>query len=375
MRTKDEVHRLAWARLREAGAARFPFPIEGRIPSFVGAEAAAGRLASLPFYRRARRLKCNPDSPQLPVRRRALADGKVVFMAVPRLRQERCFLELDPSRLGSRRLARAASIAGAARLGRPAHPLAMPAIDLVVAGSVAVTPDGARLGTGGGCSDLEFAIGRELGLITSRTIVVTTVHDAQLIEEAWPVSPHDVPVDWIVTPTRAIACRGGHPRRGWYDAGVSDLEKRASEALERIDGIGAAVLFGSRATGRARPSSDLDVAVLPHAGWRGSRLPLLKRCLVALADLAPDGRVDVVFIDEAPALLRQRIFESGHLLLCRDPVRWRDWRVRTMREHGDREQIRRLMREAQRRRLEGGVASGRSGRALRSLERTGKLPH
>jgi 5-formyltetrahydrofolate cyclo-ligase len=30
-------------------------------------------------------VKANPDSPQLPVRQRALEDGKTVYMAVPRL--------------------------------------------------------------------------------------------------------------------------------------------------------------------------------------------------------------------------------------------------------------------------------------------------
>jgi 5-formyltetrahydrofolate cyclo-ligase len=50
-----------------------------------GAEQAAARLADLPKWQTARVVNANPDSPQLPVRRRALADGKVVYMAVPRL--------------------------------------------------------------------------------------------------------------------------------------------------------------------------------------------------------------------------------------------------------------------------------------------------
>jgi 5-formyltetrahydrofolate cyclo-ligase len=40
----------------------------------------------MPEWPAARVVKANPDAPQLPVRRRALADGKVVYMAVPRLR-------------------------------------------------------------------------------------------------------------------------------------------------------------------------------------------------------------------------------------------------------------------------------------------------
>ena len=58
-------------------------------------------------------------------------------MAVPRLRQARCFWELDRRRL--RDPPAAASIGGAAKAGRAVDPRELPHIDLVVAGSVAVT--------------------------------------------------------------------------------------------------------------------------------------------------------------------------------------------------------------------------------------------
>jgi hypothetical protein len=49
-------------------------------------------------------------------------------MAVPRLTDERCFLRLDPARLGTR-LAQAATIKGAARLGEPVTPRELEHID------------------------------------------------------------------------------------------------------------------------------------------------------------------------------------------------------------------------------------------------------
>jgi hypothetical protein len=78
--------------------ARFP-GAKGRIPNFAGASAAAARLASLPAWRAARVVKANPDAPQLLVRAQALADGKLLYMAVPRLADERPFILLDPGRL------------------------------------------------------------------------------------------------------------------------------------------------------------------------------------------------------------------------------------------------------------------------------------
>ena len=211
--TKPALRRRVWQLLRARRVARFPFPIEDRIPNFVGAEAAAARAASLPEWGKARHLKCNPDAPQRPVRLRALRDGKVVFMAVPRLRASRCFIRLDPRRLGGR-LAEAATIGGATKLGEPVEPEALEEIDLVVAGSVAVDLTGRRLGKGGGYSDLEWALARDLEVVTPRTPVLTTVHELQVVRAAIPMTAHDVRVDLIVTPERVIRPRrgGGKPR-------------------------------------------------------------------------------------------------------------------------------------------------------------------
>ena len=118
MSDKGELRERVWALLTARRVARFPLPLHDRIPNFAGAELAAERLAETPEWKGAKRLKCNPDAAQRPVRLHALRAGKTVFMAVPRLRDERCFLRLDPAKLGQR-LAEAATIAGAAKLGEP----------------------------------------------------------------------------------------------------------------------------------------------------------------------------------------------------------------------------------------------------------------
>jgi 5-formyltetrahydrofolate cyclo-ligase len=183
--------------------ARFPRPLADRIPNFKGAEQAADRAAALPEWQAARRIKCNPDAPQRALRLRALQAGKLVFMAVPRLRDARCFLRLDPAGLEGR-LAAAATIKGASALGVPVTPAELGRIDLVVVGSVAVNAKGARVGKGGGYSDLEFALARQIGAVTAATPVLTTVHDLQVVKTAIPMTDHDVPVDFIVTPERVI---------------------------------------------------------------------------------------------------------------------------------------------------------------------------
>jgi predicted nucleotidyltransferase len=150
-------------------------------------------------------------------------------------------------------------------------------------------------------------------------------------------------------------------------------DEQIIRATESIPGISVLVVFGSRARGTHRPDSDLDVAVLPDTEDSRARWRLQSGLAAALADLAPEGRVDVVLLDEAPDTLRQRVMETGRILLCRDPEAWKELRVRTMREYGDREWARRLFQEAQFRRLARGELSGRSGKALESLRRAGRL--
>jgi len=214
-RTKQDIREDVWQTLEQSRARRFP-GTRGRIPNFVGAERAADRLCELDVWKRAKVLKCNPDSPQRPVRLRALKEGKIVYMAVPRLRELKCFIELDPSRIG-KQITQASSIEGAFRFGRPVRPEDMRRIDLIVCGTVAASPRGARIGKGGGYSDLEYGLAREAGLVRHRTPIVTTVHDLQVRDEELPVLPHDIPVDYIVTPTAIIETHTRLPRpKGIY---------------------------------------------------------------------------------------------------------------------------------------------------------------
>ena len=206
LETKAQLRDEAWAAIRAAGATRFPGP-ENRIPNFVGAEAAAELLRGTDAWRASRTIKANPDSPQLPVRQRALEDGITVFMAVPRLADDKPFFLLDPDHLDVK-ARQAASIKGATVHGRPVDVAELEPVDLVITGCVAVDETGARLGKGGGFSDLEHAVAFEAGLIGPRTVIATTVHEAQMfVRGRIPMTDHDVRLDLIVTPERVIRCR------------------------------------------------------------------------------------------------------------------------------------------------------------------------
>ena len=85
-------------------------------------------------------------------------------------------------------------------------------IDLVICGSVALNRGGARVGKGGGYSDLEYALAFATGKLSRDTPILTTVHPLQIVEDAIPREVHDIPVDYIVTPEEVTETHTSLPR-------------------------------------------------------------------------------------------------------------------------------------------------------------------
>jgi 5-formyltetrahydrofolate cyclo-ligase len=110
-------------------------------------------------------------------------------------------------------------------------------VDLVVAGCVAASEDGARLGKGGGFSDLEFALAAVAGLVGRSALVATTVHELQLRPPgAIPVADHDIRLDLIATPERIIECARPtrRPAPGIHWDELTDEKIAAIPLLSRI---------------------------------------------------------------------------------------------------------------------------------------------
>jgi 5-formyltetrahydrofolate cyclo-ligase len=210
--TKQLVRTQVWDAL-DAAKAVHDETAHGRIPNFKGADTAADRLARIPAWKNATVIKAVPDKAQLPVRARALAEGKTVYMAVPKLATPKPFYLLDPAEL-TVPPHEAATSRTAANVAPTVEVDALRPIDVIVLGSVAVNRTGVRIGKGAGYSDLEFALLTEAGLITPNTLVVTTVHPLQVIDTPIPATDHDVNVDLIVTPNEIITCTTPHRPRG-----------------------------------------------------------------------------------------------------------------------------------------------------------------
>ena len=105
----------------------------------------------------------------------------------------------------------------------------------MLAGSVAVNRKGARVGKGGGYSDLEYALLRERGKIGGGTVVATTVHPIQVVRGDLPMTAHDIPVDLVATTHAVIAVDGAYERpRGVLWDHLQPAQISGIPVLERL---------------------------------------------------------------------------------------------------------------------------------------------
>lgn len=88
--------------------------------------------------------------------------------------------------------------------------------------------------------------------------------------------------------------------------------ERLAGVFERVSDVQAVFLFGSHASGTARPGSDVDLAVIGQ-GARRRRLDLL----VALVEVGFDN-VDLVMLDGQDIVLQFEAVRQNVLVYARD---------------------------------------------------------
>lgn len=124
------------------------------------------------------------------------------------------------------------------------------------------------------------------------------------------------------------------------DRGNENLEDRLRRELASHDELVFAYLFGSRAAGTARATSDVDVAVHlsepPDLELRGVLRAAVERA-------AGSEDVDLVVLNEAPPLLAERILRTGTVLLSRSEPERVHWMVHTKSRYCDLAPLRRRL--------------------------------
>ena len=113
-----------------------------------------------------------------------------------------------------------------------------------------------------------------------------------------------------------------------------------TRALEQMPSVRLAVLFGSAARETVGSDSDIDIGVSLERGSDFS--PALRVALERAAGLP----VDLVWLDEAPPLLRFEIARDGRVLLQRDAHGWAEFRAHAMIDWWDWAPTARMMHQA-----------------------------
>jgi 5-formyltetrahydrofolate cyclo-ligase len=202
------VHReRIWAELAKLGKpdSRFHWDFSSFICDFEGSEECAESVRSLDAYTGGGMLFITPDNSTEALRRKAILDGRPFLMTTYGI--GRGFLRLDPAVVPAGEARYAATLDGMDRFAVPVTLASLrdsARIALLVTGGSAVSRNGVRFGKGHGYFDLEWAMLSEIGLVDEQSEIVDVVHDCQVVEETLVGDDHDVPVDWIVTPTRTL---------------------------------------------------------------------------------------------------------------------------------------------------------------------------
>lgn len=184
---------------------RFHWDFSSFIADFDGSDVCARRVRELDAYADDRPVFITPDNSTEALRAQAMADGRTILMTTYGI--GRGFLQLDPSKVPAPQRRYAATLDGMDHYATPVTLAELrdgPVIKLLLTGGSAVSANGVRFGKGHGYFDLEWAILSEIGRVDETSQIVDIVHDCQVVAETLEGEDHDVPVDWIITPTQTV---------------------------------------------------------------------------------------------------------------------------------------------------------------------------
>ena len=194
--TKESMRMMIWDLMEMEGISKSPS--HGRIPDFIGSGSAANLLKITKEWEDAVTIFVSPDTVQRKVRENVISDEKILIIASPKLLNG--YLLIDPSHIKGHEK-EASTIKGAFKFGQNID--TFPNVDMVVEGSVAVDKYGGRLGKGGGYGDVEIEHLKKIHAINSKTLIVSTVHKIQIVDNV-PLQSHDQKINMVVTPEEVM---------------------------------------------------------------------------------------------------------------------------------------------------------------------------
>ncbi len=131
---------------------------------------------------------------------------------------------------------------------------------------------------------------------------------------------------------------------------IQEIAKILSTLLHEFKEVKIAYLFGSRATGEARKTSDIDIAIVAPGISLDGYMELWAKVTRALGT----ERIDLVTLSDKPASFRYQVVKEGRVIYCRDEDMLNDFEMKAWQAYMDFKHIRAIYR----RNFYGGLSHG-----------------
>ncbi|KAH8344494.1 hypothetical protein KR084_011602 [Drosophila pseudotakahashii] len=271
--TKRSLRVQTWKKIQEGKVGIGFNNIFNRIPSFVDADKAAALLINEEEFKKAQHIKVNIDRALHEFKEQALLADKSVYLPSTRDSSALCLKVDVPADATEEQKKEALRVQDIQKFRTEIGLDSGLKLDIVVIGSVVVSRDGYRIGRGNGFADLDIGLLIELGAITPQTVIVTIVHDVQVVD-ALPLNlfqKYDTPVDIIVTPSEVIRVAKRLPRpNGVFWELLSDRRLKILPVLQQLK-------EREEKAGKSISLKEEDTDVEQHQNNRRRRGPVRRR--------------------------------------------------------------------------------------------------
>jgi len=213
---RNEARKKVWEELRKVAKpdSRFHWNFAEFIADYEGSDKCAEFIRNLDVYKNASVIFITPDNNMEKLREFTIKDGKTLLTTTYGI--NRGFQVIYPEDVPAGKEELITTLDGMEKFMKPISLQEIKEklgnVDLLVTGASAITPSGIRFGKGHGYFDLEWAMLWEIQVVDSRTPVIATGHDCQVVDVDIEITPHDTIVDYIVTPTRVINVSSNIPK-------------------------------------------------------------------------------------------------------------------------------------------------------------------
>lgn len=149
---------------------------------------------------------------------------------------------------------------------------------------------------------------------------------------------------------------------------TEELEKKLAHVVAKVEKeeqISAFYLFGSYATKRPRPTSDVDLAVLLVENlYRNTVLEQRLSLMAEIALILGTDNLDLIILNEAPASLAFRVLKEGRLLYLKKGAEQQlvRFKAQIYDRYCDYLPVQRFFSAALAKRIEEGIFGGRPGK-------------